>query len=398
MWKISFLVTSLLALVASVSPAPSQCPSPCHCHSDLQHVICDNVGLKKIPEASDATRLLNLQRNQLPVIPSGAFSSLPGLISLHLQSCHIKEISGQAFKGLKKLIYLYLSNNEISIIKLGAFEDLSELTYLYLDSNRISDLPRGILAPMINLFTLQLNDNKIRELRAGSFSGAKDLRWLHISGNDMTSIQPSALEDVENLAILHLESNRLTSFPSAALSKLRVVEELKLSKNPMKSIPDNAFQSFGRYIEKLYLDNMGLERYRLRPRWPSQPAGATGPECRPTPQTKQAGRRDHRRPEFSDGAFNGVTALKSLHLENNKLNTLPSSLSFTTIQNMTIANNPWMCSCPLAPLRKWMDSSRLRPEGACAAPSQYRGQQVRDSTAFNGCRQKTKRAKKGARY
>ncbi|KAI1886597.1 hypothetical protein AGOR_G00197450 [Albula goreensis] len=56
------------------------------------------------------------------------------------------------------------------------------------------------------------------------------------------------------------------------MSKLRVVEELTLSKNPMKTIPDNAFQSFGRYMEKLHLDNMGLEK-------------------------------------FSEGAFTGVTAL-----------------------------------------------------------------------------------------
>ena len=42
-----------------------------------------------------------------------------------------------------------------------------------------------------------------------------------------------------------------------------MVEELSLAKNPLRSIPDNAFQSFGRYMEKLNLDGMGLEKVSL---------------------------------------------------------------------------------------------------------------------------------------
>lgn len=257
------LWTCLLMLGIVARGAPAQCPSPCHCHGDLQHVICDNVGLKKIPRVSEATRLLNLQRNNLGSIPTGAFSESKGLISLHMQHCHLREIGSQAFKGLNKLVYLYLSNNDIGTIKPGAFEDLTELTYLHLDGNQISDLPKGIFSPMINLFVLQLSDNKLRELRQGTFSGAKDLRWLHISNNELTTLHASSLDDVENLAILHLDGNKMSTYPSVAMSKLRVVEELMLGKNPMKTIPDNAFQSFGRYMEKLHLDNMGLEKVSL---------------------------------------------------------------------------------------------------------------------------------------
>uniref|UniRef100_A0A3P8S2N1 Chondroadherin n=1 Tax=Amphiprion percula TaxID=161767 RepID=A0A3P8S2N1_AMPPE len=355
------LGTCLLVLGPAVQGAPSQCPTLCHCHGDLQHVICDSVGLKKIPRVSEATRLLNLQRNNLGGIPTGAFSDSKGLISLHMQHCQLREIGSQAFKGLKKLIYLYLSNNEISSIKPGAFEDLAELTYLYLDGNQISDLAKGIFSPMINLFILQLNDNKLRELRQGTFAGAKDLRWLHMSGNELTTLQPGSLDDVENLAILHLDRNKMSVYPSAAMSKLRVVEELTLGRNPMRNIPDNAFQSFGRYMEKLHLDGMGLEK-------------------------------------FSDGAFTGVTAVKSLHLDNNKLKLLPKSLEFGTITNLTISNNPWSCTCQLAPLRRWMDSSRNRPDAVCASPPSQKRKQVRESPAFSGCRVKGKRAKKGTRH
>ncbi|KAK7122607.1 hypothetical protein R3I94_019653 [Phoxinus phoxinus] len=360
MYGFSFLLVlvCLQVCVPFAFAAPTQCPSQCHCHGDLQHVICDNVGLKKIPRISEATRLLNLQRNNLGNLPTGGFSEMKGLISLHLQHCQIREISSQAFKGVKKLIYLYLSNNMISTIKTGAFEDLTELTYLYLDGNHITILPKGIFSPMVNLFILQLDNNKLRELQPGTFTGANDLRWLYLSGNELSSIQPGSLDEVENLAILTLDNNQLSTYPLLAMSKLRVVEELNLSKNPLSLIPDHAFRSFGRYMEKLNLNNMSLEK-------------------------------------FSNAAFEGVTALKSLHLENNKLKTLPNSLEFSTLQNITLFNNPWSCTCQLANLKKWMDTSRNRPDAVCASPGNQKGKQIRESTAFTRC--KAKRTRKGPR-
>lgn len=56
--------------------------------------------------------------------------------------------------------------------------------------------------------------------------------------------------------------------------------------------------------------------------------------------------------QLSDAAFAGVTAIKSLHLDNNKLKLLPRGLEFGTINNLTLSNNPWSCTCQLAPLRR----------------------------------------------
>ncbi|KAM3845669.1 chondroadherin [Vipera latastei] len=358
----SNLLLKFTALLICLLPVLQACPQNCHCHGgDLHHVICDNVGLRRIPKVAEQTRLLNLQRNNFPLLPTNGFREMKNLVSLHLQHSHIKEISSGAFRGLKQLVYLYLSNNDISTIKMGAFDDLIELTYLYLDHNKIPDLPKGLLSPLINLFILQLGDNRLRELRPGAFHGTKNLRWLYLSNNSISSIQPGALEDVENLAIFHLDKNQLSSYPVAAMSKLRVVEDLKLSNNPIKFIPDLAFQSFGRYMETLSLDNMGLEK-------------------------------------FSDKAFVGTTTLKNVHIEQNKISSLPRSFPFTRLETLSLSNNPWHCSCQLAPLRRWLGSTRTRPDAVCASPPQTRGQQIRDTSALRGCKLPSKRSKKGNRH
>ncbi|KAM8946264.1 chondroadherin [Pelodytes ibericus] len=350
-----FLVVILLSAAYPLSEA---CPSDCHCHGgSLQHVICYNTGLKKLPKVSEQTRLLNLQHNNFHVLAPNSFKEMKGLVSLHLQHCQIQEVSSGAFRGLKKLVYLYLSHNDISVLGGGAFDELSELTYLYMDHNKIIDLPKGLFSPLFNLFILQLSRNKVREVKPGTFTGAKDLRWLYLSDNNISAFQPASLDEVENLAIFHLDGNKLNSYPLAAISKLRVVENLKISRNPIKVIPDLAFQSFGRYLQSLYMNNMSLEK-------------------------------------FSDKAFLGVTALKMLDIGGNKLSQFPESGPYSTLQNLTMSNNPWHCSCQLAALRRWMDGNHLRPDAICASPPLYRGQQLKDTRAFRGCKQPTKKTSK----
>lgn len=56
--------------------------------------------------------------------------------------------------------------------------------------------------------------------------------------------------------------------------------------------------------------------------------------------------------QFSDGAFSGVTTLKHVHLENNRLSQLPSAFPFDNLETLTLTNNPWKCTCQLRGLRR----------------------------------------------
>ncbi|XP_077482205.1 chondroadherin [Stigmatopora argus] len=343
------LLTSVL-LVGGAAP-PARCPSACRCHGELRHVVCEGAGLKKIPRVGASAQLLDLQRNPLGGVPAGAFADGGGgLVSLHMQRCGLRGLADGAFRGLKRLVYLYLSHNRITAVHPRAFRDLGRLTYLHLEHNRIGELAGGVFSPLVNLFALLLNHNRLRGLRAGTFAGAKDLRRLQLSANRLSELRAGSLDDVENLAALSLDGNRLAAFPVAALAGLRVVEELALGANPLGSVPDRAFLSFGRYLETLRLDRAGLEK-------------------------------------MSDEAFAGVTALTSLHLEGNKLRTLPKSLDLSRVTNLTLADNPWTCGCQLAPLRRWMDADgRRATDAVCASPPSQRGKRVRDSSAFAACR------------
>ncbi|KAM9773410.1 chondroadherin-like [Syngnathus typhle] len=103
--------------------------------------------------------------------------------------------------------------------------------------------------------------------------------------------------------------------------------------------------------------------------------------------------------QMSEEAFAGVTALTQLDVSNNKLRWLPRTLDLSRVANLTVANNPWSCTCQLAPLRRWMDAnSRKTADAVCASPPAQRGKRVRDSTAFAACRLKPKRNKAAARH
>lgn len=48
-----------------------------------------------------------------------------------------------------------------------------------------------------------------------------------------------------------------------------------------------------------------------------------------------------------------MTALKTAHLENNRLTQLPRNFPFDKMETLTLSRNAWHCNCQLAHLRKY---------------------------------------------
>ncbi|NWR80563.1 CHADL protein, partial [Centropus unirufus] len=327
-----------------------RCPPGCTCSPDSRHASCENRNLREIPQGFPRnTSLLDLRRNAFRTVPPGAFPGLKELVSLHLQSCGIEELHPGALRGLENLVYLYLANNRLSTLVAAAFKGAPRLAYLDLGHNGFTRLPGRIFQLLPNLISLHLQHNAIQELVEGDLAGARALRWLYLTGNTIERISPAALAPAKMLEKLHLEGNRLAEVPAVALKGLPALSELKLSRNPIKHMGDGILLPVASSLQHLYLDNMGLE-------------------------------------QISPGAFAGLgPRIKSLHLEGNKMSSIPYMDNFTALEILNLRDVPFHCDCQLLHLRRWIDKLNLRVGATCASPAEARGLKVKLSPTFQTC-------------
>ncbi|XP_072276337.1 chondroadherin-like protein [Pyxicephalus adspersus] len=333
------------------TPEKKKCPLNCNCKSDVKHVTCDNKLLRQIPQGFPIdTILIDLRRNKFDVIPKGSFLDMKNVVSLHLQHCDIRELQPGAFLGMKNLVYLYLSNNQISDLNSDVFQGASKLEYLFLDHNNFVKVPKEMFVFLPNILSLHMEHNSVTSL--SDMTGAEKLRWLYLTGNNINSVRPSAFRNMKSLEKLYLDDNRLNEVPSHALKGLPMLSELRLSKNPIKNIGNGAFLPISRSLQHLYLNDMGLLK-------------------------------------VSNRAFIGLGPhIKSLFIENNKLEVLPDMKSFSGLEVINLSNNPFRCDCHLKHLHRWINGLNIKVGATCAVPNHMKGQKVRNAL-FSTCEEQT---------
>ncbi|XP_078681609.1 uncharacterized protein LOC144916354 [Branchiostoma floridae x Branchiostoma belcheri] len=95
----------------------------------------------------------------------GAFSNLPKLIALYLDRNQISSIRPGTFSNLTNtspylpLTYLNFNRNKITEIHPRAFSDLPRLKMLFLESNRISVLPMSVYGLLASIFQVKIENN-----------------------------------------------------------------------------------------------------------------------------------------------------------------------------------------------------------------------------------------------
>ncbi|XP_023670291.2 chondroadherin-like b [Paramormyrops kingsleyae] len=327
-----------------------QCPANCVCEGETNHSTCENRGHTTVPRGFPPdTSLLDLRENHFHYIPSQSFTGLAQVVSLHLQRCKIHELVQGAFSGMRSLVYLYLSENDLSVLSAEAFKGVPELTYLHLERNKFAKFPCGAFQLLPNLLVLHLENNTIANLGRGILADTKRLTGLYLAGNNISTVAPGAFEPAPALNTLHLSSNQLREVPSDALAKVANLAELRLSENPVRWVGPRAFLSLADSLKHLYLDGMGLEK-------------------------------------MSKDSLAGLgSGLRSLLLEGNQLEALPSLSPLTGLEVINLSGNPLMCDCTLLPLRKWIESVNLKVRATCGHPPQLRGKKVKDVQIFKSC-------------
>ncbi|VDI82476.1 toll-like receptor 13 [Mytilus galloprovincialis] len=219
------------------------------------------------------------------VLPSSTFQLLQNtsITTLSLKNNKMSNIPQRGFANLKKLITLTLSVANIFEISDSAFEGLDALTRLFLNNNQLFRVPNN-LPP--SLQWLYLNGNQITSLKDNTFKKLSKLQYLYLGGNKIHQLEQSAFVGLTSLKTIHLVDNKIHTLPGKLFESFIVLESLELNKNNINQIP-NGDSLFGSMSSLNYL-NMA----------------------------------DNAFASCSMGLFRVLPSLRYLHLENNQLGNL----------------------------------------------------------------------------
>lgn len=139
--------------------------------------------------------LLNLDRNLLTSIHTGALQNFQYLITLSLRHNQIDVLQDHAFSGLNSLQMLDLSYNGIIAISEASLQHLSRLTVLNLTHNFLRALTADLISPLPSLRDLQLDGNDISMVERNALNTTEYLHSLSLRDNPLAcdcSMKPFA--------------------------------------------------------------------------------------------------------------------------------------------------------------------------------------------------------------
>ncbi|XP_056136006.1 vasorin a [Lampris incognitus] len=201
--------------------------------------------------------MLDLSQNELIEVPDGVFETLSALKNLDLSSNYITHISKNSFSGLVQLERLYLHANRIQSIQPDAFEGLEMLLELKLQGNQLTSLPSLHLP---NLLLLDLSYNKIPSL------GPLDLQTPHlealkVASLGLTSLDEDLMGSLGNLHDLDISMNQLVEVPQALKQgSLKGLIKLNLAANPLGELKQEDFQKLVG-LQELDLSGLNLQGF-----------------------------------------------------------------------------------------------------------------------------------------
>ncbi|KVI11277.1 Leucine-rich repeat-containing protein, partial [Cynara cardunculus var. scolymus] len=150
-----------------------------------------------------------------------------------------------------------LSNSDVKVIPHEVWNCGSSIRFLDLNCNSIQDIPEAI-GGLSSLQKLLLNANCIKDefLSWKGISSLKSLSFLSLSQNLLTSL-PSDLGALTTLKELHVANNQLTCLPDE-IGLLLHLEVLEANDNRIRAIP-SCIGNCSSLVEALHLHNNGLK-------------------------------------------------------------------------------------------------------------------------------------------
>ncbi|KAI4903405.1 hypothetical protein NFI96_033069, partial [Prochilodus magdalenae] len=271
--------------------------------NNLEVLIMSSNFLRYVPkDLPSALYRLHLKNNKLEKIPAGAFENLSQLRELYLQNNLLSNdgMDNNTFSHLTSLEYLDLSNNNLTEVPSGLPRSI---VLLHLEKNSINRIPADALTPIRNLQYLLLHNNRLRarSIDWKAFHGLKRLHTLHMYNNLLERVPRGLPRRAKTLMILH---NMISEIGRDDLNTLHTLTELNLSYNRLTSskLHPEAFRKL-RVLESLDLSGNRLQ---------SLPLGL--PKSLHVLKVK-----DNLIEELPEGSLAGMGKLRELYLSNNQL-------------------------------------------------------------------------------
>ncbi|XP_033071809.1 toll-like receptor 3 isoform X2 [Trachypithecus francoisi] len=285
--------------------------------------------------AHSPLHILNLTKNKISKIESGAFSWLGHLEVLDLGLNEIgQELTGQEWRGLEKIFEIYLSYNK----------------YLQLTKNSFA------LVPSLQRLMLRRVALKNVDSSPSPFQRLRNLTILDLSNNNIANINDDMLEGLEKLEILDLQHNNLARLwkhanpggPVYFLKGLSHLHILNLESNGFDEIPVEVFKD----LYELKIIDLGLNNLNTLPA----------------------------------SVFDNQVSLRSLNLQKNLITSVEKKVfgpALRNLSNLDMRFNPFDCTCEsIAWFVNWINKTHanipeLSSHYLCNTPPHYHGFPVR---------------------
>ncbi|KAI4501056.1 hypothetical protein M0802_003859 [Mischocyttarus mexicanus] len=263
---------------------------------------------------------LVLSYNNLSNISIDFFVDFPKLEKLDLSHNNLTQLN-DIFNATPHLKYLDLNKNNIYSHSSTLFYKLENLEHLDLGYNRLEKIQESTFDKQVSLKSLNIKANKMNFLPVKFFRKLKKLETIDISLNSFAGIPRQLFIENKNLrrVLYHNNTINLVTLPENLFSNFKKLEEIDLKKIGLLSLPKNLFY-YSPSLKYIYLDHNILANL---------------------PQTAFQGLKnlevltindnliqDIPKGIFSDleklkvldlDAFEGLTSLTELNMENNRL-------------------------------------------------------------------------------
>lgn len=279
---------------------------------------------------------------------------------------------------------LYVFQNGISSLQQQDIQGLVKLTSLDLSQNKLTVISDGVFSALGSLHNLDVSSNHITHISKESFSGLVNLERLYLHGNQIKSIHPEAFSGLENLLELKLQNNQIDVLPVLKLPRLLLLdisynriplpgagdlqtphlESLKVAGLGLTSLDEGLIRSLGN------LHDLDVSQNKLAEFPPvlRSSRGLIGLSLAGNPLSR-----------LVQDDFKKLVGLQKLDLSSLNLQGFPEGFlqMFPRLSQLTAAENPFNCVCPLAWFRGWLEGMMIelsrKDETRCHFPPVHAG-------------------------